>query len=108
MGPFFGAIWNWVARIVGAVGSKLVGESTSKVTSALLTAIRWLILLILLGLILAGLAFSLSTPRGCLFYDKWILRSPYIGQTMTKIITARFARTLATLLHQEAGVAGDR
>jgi len=59
---------------------------------------NWLVLLILLGLILAGIAFGLSTPRGRMFYDTWILRTPYIGPTLNKIITARFARTLATLL----------
>jgi general secretion pathway protein F len=57
------------------------------------------ILLLLTFAILAGLVvFGLSTPRGRLFYDSWMLKLPYIGPTTIKIIAARFARTLATLL----------
>ncbi len=55
----------------------------------------------IIGLIAATM-FALSTKKGRRFYDKWILRMPYIGQTLTRIICARFARTLATLL--KAGV----
>ena len=51
----------------------------------------------MIGLI-AGIAFGLSTKSGRRFYDRWILRAPYIGPTLTRIICARFARTLATLL----------
>jgi general secretion pathway protein F len=46
--------------------------------------------------------FALSTRAGRRFYDRWILRVPYVGQTVTRIVCARFARTLATLL--ESGV----
>lgn len=56
--------------------------------------------LILLGLvgIVAGITVGLSTPRGRRFYDRTVLRLPYIGPTVIKVICARFARTLATLL----------
>jgi general secretion pathway protein F len=56
--------------------------------------------LILIGLLatLAGLAFGLSTRRGRRFYDTMVLKVPYIGQTLIRIICARFARTLGTLL----------
>jgi len=57
----------------------------------------WLLLLSLVGLI-GGISFGLSRPRGRAIYDRLLLRVPYIGTTVTKIITARFARTLATLL----------
>jgi len=57
----------------------------------------WALILGLAGLIM-GVSVALSRPAGRAFYDKWLLRVPYIGTTVTKIMTARFARTLATLL----------
>lgn len=46
----------------------------------------------------AAITFALGTERGRWFYHRWLLRAPYLGPTMTKLISARFARTLATLL----------
>jgi len=56
--------------------------------------------LILIGFIgsVAGLAFGLSTTKGRRFYDRMVLKIPYIGETLIRIICARFARTLGTLL----------
>jgi len=48
--------------------------------------------------ITAGIAFGMSTVRGRRIYDTWVLKIPYIGQTMVRVICARFARTLSTLL----------
>lgn len=58
----------------------------------------WMLLLI--GLLAAAIliALGLSTARGRRWYDRWLLRLPYVGPTVTKIVAARFARTLATLL----------
>lgn len=65
--------------------------------SNFLTEDWWLILLVIAGL---GASFSywISTKRGRYTYDTWILKVPYLGQTVTKVVSARFARTLATLL----------
>ncbi|MGH8011656.1 MAG: type II secretion system inner membrane protein GspF [Candidatus Binataceae bacterium] len=58
----------------------------------------WLpIIFAVIGLSAAILA-GLSTNRGKRIYDTWLLRLPYIGPTITRVICARFARTLATLL----------
>ncbi len=65
--------------------------------SGFLVTYWWLILLTLLT-IAAAVSYWLSTSRGRYTYDTWILKVPYLGPTITKIITARFARTLATLL----------
>ncbi len=56
--------------------------------------------LILLGLLgsLAGIAVGLSTVRGRRMWDTLVLKLPYVGQTLIRIICARFARTLGTLL----------
>jgi general secretion pathway protein F len=62
----------------------------------------WLVILIALAAAIAGVMFGLSTRAGRRFYDRWILRMPYLGPTVTRIVCARFARTLATLL--ESGV----
>jgi general secretion pathway protein F len=65
--------------------------------SGFLVTYWWLILLTLVGF-LAAIYYWLNTQRGRYTYDTWILKLPYLGPTITKIITARFARTLATLL----------
>jgi general secretion pathway protein F len=57
----------------------------------------WLILLAIVGLV-AGFTYWIRTKRGRHTYDTWILKVPYLGPTVTKIVSARFARTLATLL----------
>jgi len=58
----------------------------------------WLLLLLGILGIVGGISIGLSRPAGRKLYDRWLLRVPYIGPTVTRIITARFARTLATLL----------
>ncbi len=58
----------------------------------------WLFLVLGLLAIVLGISVGLTRPAGRALYDRWLLRVPYIGATVTKIITARFARTLATLL----------
>jgi general secretion pathway protein F len=58
----------------------------------------WLWILIGLIAIIAGIAFGLSTPRGKRIYDTLVLKTPFLGQTIIRVICARFARTLATLL----------
>lgn len=58
----------------------------------------WYLILVLVIALLAGLAFALSTRRGRRIYDTITLKIPYVGETLTRIICARFARTLGTLL----------
>jgi general secretion pathway protein F len=65
--------------------------------SSLVTGYWVPILLIVIGLLAATMA-ALSTAWGRRVYDTWLLRLPYIGPTIIRIICARFARTLATLL----------
>jgi|SRR5579875_205262 len=65
--------------------------------AAFLTTYWWLIGLAVLGGI-GGLLYYISTPHGRYQYDRLMLRMPYVGQTITKVVSARFARTLATLL----------
>ena len=47
---------------------------------------------------MAGLTTALATVRGRRMYDTAMLKVWYLGPTMIRIICARFARTLATLL----------
>jgi general secretion pathway protein F len=66
-------------------------------TSSLVTG-YWPVLLLLAIAAIAGSVAALSNPRGRRIYDTLLLRAPYLGNTMVRIICARFARTLATLL----------
>jgi general secretion pathway protein F len=58
----------------------------------------WIFLLLIVIGIVGGIVAGLSTEKGRRIYDRMILRVPYIGPTMIRVICARFARTLATLL----------
>ncbi len=58
----------------------------------------WLPIGLLIVALVAGFTGAMATPRGRRVYDTLILKLPYIGPTIIRIICARFARTLATLL----------
>jgi general secretion pathway protein F len=62
----------------------------------------WYLLIVTAVALVGGIAFGLSTTAGRRIYDTWLLRLPYVGPTVIRVICARFARTLATLL--ESGV----
>jgi general secretion pathway protein F len=47
-----------------------------------------------------------STTEGRLAWDRWVLRLPVIGPLATKIETARFTRTLGTMLRSGVPVLG--
>ena len=65
--------------------------------SSFLTGYWIWIVIALLG-ITAGLLYGYSTPRGRRIFDTLSLRIPYVGPTVVRVVCARFARTLATLL----------
>jgi general secretion pathway protein F len=69
----------------------LIGFSTILTT-------YWMVLAVVILAIVAGIIAALSTPRGRRLWDTTTLRIPYIGPTVVRVICARFARTLATLL----------
>ncbi len=58
----------------------------------------WYLLLAALMGIIAAIVYGMSTARGRRLYDTMLLKAPYLGETMIRIICARFARTLGTLL----------
>jgi len=58
----------------------------------------WLLLVLILAGAIGGIVSGMATRRGRRLYDTWILRMPFVGKTMIRVICARFARTLATLL----------
>lgn len=58
----------------------------------------WLYLFIALGLIVYGLVRFAKTTPGRLWLDYFKLGTPIIGAVNNKVVTARFTRTLASLL----------
>jgi len=58
----------------------------------------WLLLLAVLAGLVLGIKIYASTQGGKRFFDELKLKLPIIGTVNKKIITARFARTLGTLL----------
>ena len=57
-----------------------------------------MLLVLLIAGTIAGIMYGLSTKRGRRLYDTWLLRMPYIGGTVIRVLCARFSRTLATML----------
>lgn len=67
-------------------------------TSDLISAYGWLVALLVGGGIFALLRYR-RTEAGRLKLDGWTLKLPLIGRIQREIATARFSRTLGTLLH---------
>jgi type II secretion system protein F len=65
--------------------------------SQTLTEYGWIMLLVLLGSVAAGV-FYLRTPEGKTEWDRLCLRVWLLGDLVRKFETARFARTLSALL----------
>ena len=81
-------------------------------TSRLLESYGWIVLL---AVIVAGISFRryLRTPQGRERWDRFLLRLPLVGELLRRVETARFARTMSTLvagnvpLVQSLGLARD-
>jgi general secretion pathway protein F len=58
----------------------------------------WIEILIAFAATVLGVAAVFRNPRGRRLYDRMVLSLPFLGETMVRIICARFARTLSTLL----------
>ncbi|WP_316348983.1 type II secretion system inner membrane protein GspF [Desulfuromonas acetoxidans] len=67
-------------------------------TSDLISAYGWLVALLIGGGIVALLRYR-RTEAGRFKLDGWTLKLPLIGRIQREIATARFSRTLGTLLH---------
>ena len=65
----------------------------------------WVVPPLVLGLVLIWRVWT-STTEGRLAWDRWVLRVPIVGQLATKIETARFTRTLGTMLKSGVPVLG--
>ncbi|MDF2801614.1 MAG: type secretion system protein [Anaerocolumna sp.] len=59
---------------------------------------KWYIVLLVIGIIIAGIRYLKSTPSGQLFLGRLAFKLPLFGKLTTKSISSRFARTLSTLL----------
>lgn len=62
-----------------------------------------LYLLTLIAGVIFGIRYSYKTDSGEIFWDKFLLKAPVIGNVVIKVSVARFCRTLGTML--SSGVA---
>jgi general secretion pathway protein F len=69
--------------------------------SNLLSGWWWLILPVVVGSVVGGVAWTKSA-NGRPLFDAWVLRVPVAGTLLRMLLVSRFSRTLATLL--KAGV----
>ena len=73
--------------------------------SATLQQYWWIGMVAILGVVLAWRAWT-STPEGRLSWDRAILRAPIFGAIALHVETARFTRTLGTMLRSGVPVLG--
>jgi len=73
--------------------------------SAAVTSYWWVGVSVIMAAVL-GWRMWTSTPQGRLGWDQFLLRLPLIGVLVLKIETARFARTLGTMLKSGVPVLG--
>jgi general secretion pathway protein F len=66
----------------------------------------WVAVVFAFAAILAWRVWT-GTPEGRLAWDRWQLRLPHVGALRAKIETARFARTLGTMLKSGVPVIGS-
>jgi type IV pilus assembly protein PilC len=60
---------------------------------------RYLVYEVIVGVLLAVLGRAyVGSPKGRVWFDRTTLRLPVIGKLLRKVVIARFARTLATLV----------
>ena len=65
----------------------------------------WVVPPVVMGVVLIWRVWT-STAEGRLAWDRWVLRLPIVGQLANKIETARFTRTLGTMLKSGVPVLG--
>lgn len=72
----------------------------TRILLGLSDSMRHYFVLEIIGLVLLVMAFKfyISTPPGRMWFDRTSLRMPVIGKLLQKVVIARFARTLATLV----------
>jgi general secretion pathway protein F len=73
--------------------------------SAAAQAYWWVVPPVVLGVVLVW-RVGTSTVEGRLAWDQWVLRLPLVGPLAVKIETARFTRTLGTMLKSGVPVLG--
>lgn len=87
-----------VTRMLTDMGQTLPGPTRLLIgLSHILSSYGWIMALVL-GAALIALGRYRATPKGRLKLDRAILRVPFIGNMLRTIATARFSRTLGTLL----------
>ncbi len=67
-----------------------------------LLAQYWWLIFLLIAVMVVGIRYALSRPKGRRFWDRMKLTLPGLSDVNIKIASARFSRTLSSLLH--AGV----
>ena len=97
--PRFATIFNDLGQAIPLPTQILLS------VSAAVQSYWWVGATLALGAVLAWRIWT-STPQGRVRWDELVLRMPIVGSLATKIETARFARTLGTMLRSGVPVLG--
>ena len=58
----------------------------------------WILVLVVIGLAIAGLISWQRTPKGRYKIDKFLFEAPVIGEVVQRVAVSRFSKTLSTVL----------
>jgi general secretion pathway protein F len=97
--PRFATIFQDLGQTIPLPTQILLSVSTTA------RAYWWIVPPVALATVLAWRVWT-SSAEGRLAWDQWILRLPIVGPLATKIETARFTRTLGTMLKSGVPVLG--
>ena len=90
------------AKMFTDFGGTLPGPTQMVIDASEFTQDNILYLLLAFIALAAGIQALLKNPTGRYYFDGFALKAPAVGQMLQKLVVARFARTLATML--SAGV----
>ena len=94
-----------ITAIITKTGRPLPGVTKFLMgLSDLLVGYWWIVILLVIGLVWIGRRL-LSSPKGRLVFDRFLLRIPVIGELLRQAVVARFTSTLAALIRSGLPVA---
>lgn len=84
------------SKVYDNMNVELPGLTLALIGFSNFVARHWVIVIVFIGLMAAGVVYALSTTQGRLYWDRIKLKLPVIGPVLQKATIARFCRAFAT------------
>jgi type IV pilus assembly protein PilC len=86
------------SEMFSSFGGELPGLTQAVVDISNFLRAYWWVIALVLGALVFGFKKIVATDRGEYVFDKYLLKSPIIGDLLRKVAVAKFTRTLGTML----------